>query len=87
MKEIREKIIECLENLGFVLDKMSEEKDVDLSEYILDSIDFVQFLVELEETFAIDIPDSMLGIDVLKSLNGLANMILELKKTRNIIFI
>lgn len=80
MKEIREKIIECLENLGFVLDKMSEEKDVDLSEYILDSIDFVQFLVELEETFAIDIPDSMLGIDVLKSLNGLANMILELKK-------
>ena len=80
MKEIREKIIECLENLGFVLDKMSEEKDVDLSEYILDSIDYVQFMVELEETFAIDIPDSMLGIDVLKSLNGLANMILELKK-------
>lgn len=75
-EEARNKILKCLGNLGYIID--DEENDIDISEFIVDSVEFVEFLVELEDEFETNIPDSLLGIEILKSLNGLANMMCEI---------
>ena len=75
-EEVRKRVIQCIEQLGFFIDRDSE--DVDLSESIIDSLTFVQFLVELEEEFKVEIPDELLGMDMIKSLNGITNMVSDL---------
>ena len=82
INEIRKRIIICLENIGFVF--FDNLDDINLSEYISDSVEFVQFLVELEEEFNIEIPDDLLGMEILGSINGLSNMIIELIETKEV---
>lgn len=65
---IREKCIEILCCLGIIVD--DTDVDIDLSEYEIDSTLFVSFIVEVEREFNILIPDELLTIDSLSSLNG-----------------
>ena len=64
---IRKKCIEILCCLGIIVD---DDVDIDLSEYEIDSTLFVSFIVEVEREFNILIPDELLTIDSLSSLNG-----------------
>ena len=43
---IRDKVITALETVGYVL---PQEEDFDIRDYIFDSINFVAFILELEE--------------------------------------
>ncbi len=52
-----------------------DNNDIDLSEYIIDSLQFISFIVEIENKFGIEIPDELLNIENLKSLNGFSQLI------------
>lgn len=74
--EVKQAIIEELENLSIVVENTSE--DIDLSSLDIDSITFVSFIVALEDRFQVMFPDSFLSMDVLNSLCGFTNLIVEL---------
>lgn len=71
--EIENKLIESFENIGFFLDKTMYDDFLDL-----DSLNYVQFLIELEVNFEIDIP-----IEDLKNINTF-NDFLDYLKMREI---
>lgn len=74
--EVKNKLIETIENNGLIID--FEEEDIDLSDYSIDSLQFISIIVDIEDLFSIAIPDDYLTIDIFKSLNGLTNLIIEL---------
>ncbi|MBS5733276.1 MAG: acyl carrier protein [Clostridiales bacterium] len=71
----RKDIIPILSNIGILIDDQMETFDVDLTEYILDSIQFVSFIVELERELNIEFPDELLLYDNIRSLNGFISLI------------
>lgn len=75
--DVRNVVIECLEDIGILID-LSSDDDVNLTEYSVDSISFISFIVALEEKLGIIIPDDLLLIDILQSMNGFINLIEEL---------
>jgi len=74
--KIRKAILKLLENNGIVIE--SDEGDLDLRNYSIDSIMFISFIVDLENEFSIAIPDEYLTIELLQSIDGLTNLIIEL---------
>mgnify|MGYP003303399173 FL=1 len=77
MEEIRNKIIECLEGIGIFLD-LSDNEDVNLCEYGMDSMGYIVFICEVETVFGISIPDEYLNIQNVVSLNGLTDIVFNL---------
>lgn len=76
--EIKEKIINCLKNIGIEIPNNKE--DIDLREYFEDSIMFVSAIVEIENQLKIEIPDEFLVYDKLSSLNSFAMELQDLLK-------
>lgn len=65
--DIKEKTRKILYDMGFSIDS---ENDVNLLEYGVDSLQFIEFVVSIEEEFDIVIPDEVLLMDNISSLNG-----------------
>ena len=76
----KDKLIECFSNIGVLIEP---KDDVDLKEYILDSLQFVTSIVEIERTFSIEFPDELLMYDVFDSLNGLVAIVDSLINDNN----
>lgn len=72
---VREKLFEILEESGLYVERKSSEEDIDLREYIVDSVQFMSFIVEIESQLNIEIPDEVLAYDSLASLNGFASIL------------
>ena len=53
----------------------ADTDDIDLTEYIEDSVQFVQFIVALEDNLNIEIPDALLNFELLTSWNGFKSML------------
>lgn len=53
------KLFECMDNIGVFINP-EDESDVQLENYIQDSIHFIMFVVEIENQFNIEIPDDYL---------------------------
>ena len=66
-------ICNVLDEMGYVI--FEGEGDFKLSDYIVDSIQFISFIVSLEENLNVTIPDEFLTPKILKSAKGLANML------------
>ena len=77
MKNCKEIVINVLTDLGIDCSEidLNPNADVNLSEYITDSITFINFIVRIEEDLEIEIPDNFLILDKLTSLNGFINML------------
>lgn len=73
---IRDRIIECLDHVGILID--CDAEDVNINDYDVDSISFISFIVEVENEFGIEIPDGYLYVEVLQSLNGFINLVGQL---------
>ena len=71
--KVKTTIIKLLENNGIIIE--SGEEDLDLRNY---SILFISFIIDVENEFAIAIPDEYLTIELLQSIDGLTNLIIEL---------
>ncbi|MBQ3544547.1 MAG: acyl carrier protein [Lachnospiraceae bacterium] len=84
-EKIRIIILESLEELGIYVEELciSEcfeilNRDMDLRDYIVDSLTFVSFVMILEEKLGIEFPDELLLIDNLASINGFSYLLAEL---------
>lgn len=73
--DLKDKIIEILDVNGIFIDNENLVYDIDLREYITDSIQFISFIVELEKLLDMEFPDEMILYDNLASLNGFSNII------------
>ena len=72
-------LLNCMENIG-ILVMEREKQDIDLSEYLVDSLMFVSLIVEVENYFQIEIPDIYLSYQTVSSLRGFSNLIETLHK-------
>lgn len=73
MKNIRDIVYEVIDEMGIYID--ITEEDFDLSEYIVDSLQFLTFVINLEERLGIEIPDDLLLYDKMYSFNGYCKML------------
>lgn len=76
MEEIRKKVIECFNNLGFVIDN---DDSVDILDFLDDSITYISFIVEIEQAFEIEIPDEYLLQGSMRTLGNVCEVIESLK--------
>lgn len=72
-KEIMEGINSVLHEEMIFVDSVDEQTD--LREYIFDSIQFVNFIVDLENYFGIQIDDGYLNYDLLQSIGIIVNAV------------
>ena len=78
MNSVKGMILDILTSEGNIIPASGE--DVDLREYIMDSIQFINFVVELEKKFSIEIPEEYLNFETISSLNklkGIVEMLIE----------
>lgn len=74
--QIRKNVIEALANVYIFIEDTDE--DTYLDAYIEDSIQFMSFVVQLEEIFAIEFPAQIAFLDNFKTLNTICILIEEL---------
>lgn len=81
--EVQRNIIQILDNMGILIEDEdvynlgnTEFKDFDLTEYILDSLQFITFLVDLEQCFKLEMPEDMLLYENLRSFCGFSRRLL-----------
>ena len=67
------RIVVILSDEGLEIEYTVE--DVDLSDYIIDSIQFISFIVDIENEFGIEIADDYLRYDIISSLHSLAQIV------------
>lgn len=76
--EIKKEIIECLEEIGIFLD-LNIDEDINICEYGMDSLGYINFICEIETKFNIEIPHNNLLIQegvYLKSIVEIINEII-----------
>lgn len=79
--DVKKKLLQCFLNIGVVID--DTEDDVDLKEYITDSVQFIAAIVEIERIFSIEFPDELLLFSVFDSFNGLVKIVESILKEGN----
>ncbi len=72
MSEIYNKLRKIMESMGIIFWDDIEE-DFAISDYIGDSITFIQFIIDIEEEFNIQLTDDFLSYELLESAKGFAN--------------
>lgn len=93
VKNVEKIIFETLIEMGIYVDTSIDSKenengdvtsdDVDLRNYISDSIMFISFIIELEKKFDIEFPDELLLVDSLSSLSGFSYLLVEIINERS----
>lgn len=78
MDDIKKLILEILDKNGIYIAPTEAEEDLDLREFILDSLQYVNLIVELEKSLDIEFPDEILQYDNLSSINGFVSLISEM---------
>ena len=86
-KNIEKIVLETLNEMGIYIDSSCllpcendalPPGDIDLHDYITDSIMFISFIVELEKRFGLEFPDELLFSDTLTSLSGFSYLLAEI---------
>jgi len=70
--------------MGVVTDESLITHDFDLAEYLFDSLQYITFIIHIEETLNIVVPDELLTAENLHSFNHFANAIEECVKSNRI---
>lgn len=77
VNEVKQSICDILQEMGFVIFEDWRKDDFNLQNYIVDSIQFVDFIVRLEERFGTMLSDEFLDYGVLESMCGFGEMLEE----------
>ena len=77
-KEIEQKLVNCLENVGIYIDIDDSVDDINLENYIESSIQFISLVIEIEKEFSIEIPDEMLDINTFKTIDMICDLLNEI---------
>ena len=83
--DVRKLILDFFEENGVYIGEVNENDDIDLHDYIADSMQYVYFIVELEKKLGIELPDQVLLYDNLTSLNGFSNFIEKLLNDKTLV--
>ena len=71
--DTKEKILFVLEEMGINLENADDVTP--LQKYIVDSIQFITFIISLEEKFSFVFPDEFLSYDSISTLGALCQII------------
>ena len=74
----KNEILEVLEMMGIYIDDADSE--LNLQEYIIDSLQFITFIVNLEEKLEFTFPDEYLIYESIGNINILNDIIEQVKK-------
>ena len=74
----RSRVIEIFAQSGVMANNPGPEEDLDLREYIEDSIQFISAVVEIENQWDIELHDELLSPESLASVNGFCKSLWEL---------
>ena len=77
-EEIKNKVYDVLASVGVFIEEEIVEADHDLSDYFDDSLQFITFIVGLEQAFDIELPDDMIVLEAVSSLNNLCKKIADI---------
>ena len=80
---MRNIILNILNEIGISIDDEDISSDFDLSEYFIDSIQFITFIVELENELGFALPDDFLLFDKYRSFNALCGVLVEIKSNNS----
>lgn len=83
MEKLREIIVTILEEMGFVIFE-KEEMDFNIGDYITDSIQFIGFILNIEQVLGMELTDDFLRFEVLISVNGLSNKLMDFCELNNV---
>lgn len=77
---MREILLNALEEIGISVDDNERNADFDLSEFFIDSIQFISFIVEVEKRIGFELPDEFLFIEQYRSFNALCNALTDISE-------
>ena len=75
--DVKNAILKSLDEIGLQVE-FSESLDIDLRDYIFDSLSFISFVIELENILSVEIPPEMLTLDHFSSMSNLCEVLNEL---------
>lgn len=64
-----------MQEAGNSIDNLDPNENVDLRLYIIDSMQFISFIISVEERFDIEFPDEMLLMENIESLDNFAGIV------------
>lgn len=70
---VKERLINCLDNIGLFI-----EEDDSLKDVVNSSLLFISMIIEIEQEFNVEIPDDYLDMEKLSTLSDLERMVNEL---------
>jgi acyl carrier protein len=74
-----EQILSITEEMGISVED-KEASDINLQELLVDSIQFIDFILHVEKAFNIEIPDEYLIVDTVSSLNNFMDILTDIIK-------
>ena len=76
--KVKAEVIKIINEVVEGIDFTEAQADSDLTELGMDSISFIQVIVQIEETFESEIPDSKLLIEEMNTLNKILYALQEI---------
>jgi len=73
--EVQNMLMEIMVDMGIICPTEDLTEDIDLRDYIYDSIIFISFIVEIESKFNVELGDEFLMYDNLQSMKGFVNLL------------
>ena len=73
--EIKEKVLYVMESIGVFVEDDVKDTNFDMRDYIVDSLQFISFIVNLEKELGIVYPDELLLMDKIGSFDGFCSII------------
>ena len=77
---MKELLLNVLDEIGIAIDDNERNTDFDLSEFFIDSIQFISFIVEVEKRICFELPDDFLLIDKYRSFNALCSALTNINE-------
>lgn len=72
-EDIKDKLHQAFLNKGILID----DDDLEIREYIADSLEFITLIIEIETVLDIEFPDVLLNMDAIGTTNSLAAALLD----------
>ncbi len=73
--EIKEKVLYVMESIGVFVEDDVKDTNFDMRDYIVDSLQFISFIVNLEKELGIVYPDELLLMDKIGLFDGFCSII------------
>lgn len=75
--EVMNKVYNAFENAEIYIDRDMDDL-MEAKDYIVDSFQFIQLIVQLEQEFELEIPDELLQFENYKTFDRICTTIIEL---------